>query len=293
MDHNFGWNNAQSFFNNRERYQNFNSFQNFDAYQVNSFDCYNSYYASYPYSIDFSYSFENQYHNSYICNGVDKSLVQSNPSLLSLGLFKHFDDPTFEIVNNNKISCVAESIGWYEENAKRNIFIMEVQLVMHNGCLQVPPCVNFPTNHDSYLAIDDNFVSDEPTCLTDYCPILDNDKLDVFEVLPNFENNVELIELVDELEIDECPISIKEELKIDEIENLAKEYKDPVWEEFMSRSDDDYYDNFSSYFDYAKSLEHVRILKNFLYLYGSKVCMHIIILLLIRRYVHLFTFSPH
>ena len=135
---------------------------------------------------------------------------------------------------------------------------------MHNGCLEVPPCVNFPTNHDSYLAIDDKFVSDEPTCLTDDCPILDNNKLVAVEILPNFENNIELIELIEELEFDECPILIKEELKIDEIENLSKEYKDPVWEEFMSRSHDDYSDNFSSYFDYAKSLEHVRILKTYL-----------------------------
>ena len=58
-----------------------------------------------------------------MCNDVDKSLVQSNPSSLSLGIFKHFDDPTFEIANDGKITCVVESIGWYEENAKRNNFI--------------------------------------------------------------------------------------------------------------------------------------------------------------------------
>ncbi|KAL8117061.1 hypothetical protein AgCh_023302 [Apium graveolens] len=175
MYNNYGWDNAQDFISNHEQYQNFNSFQNFNAYQVNSFDCYNSYYAPYPPSTDFSYSFDNQYHDdSYVCNGIYESLGHSNPSLLSLGLLKHFDDSNFEISNKGDIPCEVESIGWYKENAKRNIFIKEVQLVMHDGCLQVPPCVNFPTIHDSCLAIDDNFVSDESTCLVDDSPMCGN-----------------------------------------------------------------------------------------------------------------------
>lgn len=94
----------------------------------------------------FLYAFENQYHNpsSYICNGVDKSLIQFNSYLHSLGLFEHFDDLTFEITSNDDISCAIESIGWYEKNAKRDNFIIEIQLVMYNGCLQVPTCANFP-----------------------------------------------------------------------------------------------------------------------------------------------------
>ena len=59
MDYNFGWNNAQNFYNDQERYLDYNSFQDFNAYQVNSFDCCNSYYLPYPPNTDFSYASEN------------------------------------------------------------------------------------------------------------------------------------------------------------------------------------------------------------------------------------------
>lgn len=73
----------------------------------------NSYYALYSPRTDFSYFFKNQYHdNSYISNGVDKVLIQSNPSLHFFGLFKHFVDPTFEISSKNEIPCEVELVGW-------------------------------------------------------------------------------------------------------------------------------------------------------------------------------------
>ncbi|KAL8116608.1 hypothetical protein AgCh_022954 [Apium graveolens] len=75
----------------------------------------------------------------------------------------------------------------------------EVQLMKHDGCLQVPPYVNFPTIHESCLAIDDNFVFDETTCSVDYSPMCDNDNLDAVEILPNLENVIEFKKLVDEV----------------------------------------------------------------------------------------------
>ncbi|KAL8116599.1 hypothetical protein AgCh_022945 [Apium graveolens] len=90
-------------------------------------------------------------------------------------------------------------VGWYNENAKKKCFIKEVQLVKHYGCLQVPPYVNFPTIHDSCLAIDDNFVFDETTCSVDYSPMCDNDNLDAVEILPILENFIEFKKLVDEV----------------------------------------------------------------------------------------------
>lgn len=297
MEYNFGWNNAQNFYNNQERYQDFNPYPQFNAYedcnayQVNSFYSENSFYAAYPPSNDFSFALENQYHddlNPYMCNDVDTSLIQSDPSLLSMGVFNHFQDPPLEIASDNDIPC--DSIAWYEENAKLNNFIWEVRAVWHDGCSLTPPCVNFPLCHDSCLAIDDNVVSDESTCVVDNRPMRINDNLDAIEILPNLEN-FELNTLVEEIKIDECPIIKEKEVKIDEIENLALEYKDPIWEEFMSRIYDDYSDDFSGYF--CKSPEHVRFIKVFVPFNESKVYLHIMVLLLIRRYVHLFAFSPH
>lgn len=305
MDYNFGWNNAQNIYGDQERYQDFNPYQQFNAYedsnayQVNSFDCYNSYYAPYPPSNNFSCAFENQYHdlNSYMCNDVDTSLTQSNPSLHSSGLFKQVDDLIFEIANKSDIPCdndiPYDSIAWYEENAKRNNFIWEVRSVWHEGSYKIPPCVNFPLIHDSCLAIDDNVVSDESTYVVNDCPMRANDNLDAIEILPNLENIVELNTLVDELKFDECPIIIEKEIKIDEIENFALEYRDPIWEEYMSRAYNDYSDNFSSYFEFSKSLEHGRFLKVFVPFNESKVYLHNMLIIQIRRYVHLFAFSPH
>ena len=167
---------------------------------------------------------------------------------------------------------------------------MDVQLVMHDGCFRIPPCVDFPLCHDTYLATDENLVSDESTCLDDNCLLLESDILDVAEVLPNLEDNVVLNELVDEIKIDEFPIILEKNVILD---NFALEYKDPVWEEFMSRTYDDYSDDFSSYFDSFRSLEHVRFIKFFLKFNESKVYLHIMIAIQIRRYVHLFAFSPH
>ena len=99
-------------------------------------------------------------------------MIQYNPSLISLGLFAHIDEPKFEVANKTDIIC-QDSISWYEENAKRNTFIMEVQLVMHNGCFKIPPCVDFPLWHDTYLEPDENLVCDESTCLDDICPLLE------------------------------------------------------------------------------------------------------------------------
>ncbi|MGI4673342.1 hypothetical protein ACR2XN_28145, partial [Klebsiella pneumoniae] len=96
----------------------------------------------------------------------------------------------------------------------------------HEGRYKIPPCVNFPLIHDSCLAIDDNVVSDESTYVVNDCPMRDNDNLDAIEILPNLENIVELNTLVDELKFDECPIIIEKEIKIDEIENFALEYRD-------------------------------------------------------------------
>ena len=167
---------------------------------------------------------------------------------------------------------------------------MDVQLVMHNGCFRIPPCVDFPLCHDTYLATDENLVSDESTCLDDNCLLLESDILDVAEVLPNLEDNVVLNELVDEIKIDEFPIILEKNVILD---NFALEYKDPVWEEFMSRTYDDYSDDFSSYFDFSRSLQPVWSIQIDLYVCGPKIYLHIIIILLIRRYVHLFAFSPH
>ena len=289
MDYNFGWNNAQNFYNDQERYLDYNSFQDFNAYQVNPFDCCNSYYPPYPPNIDCFYASENQCYDPYPCYDVDRSLVQYNSSLMSMGLFAHIDQPKFEVANKTDIIC-QDSISWYEENAKRNTFIMEVQLVMHNGCFRIPPCVDFPLCHDTYLAIDENFVSYESTCLDYNCPVLDNEKLDTTEILPDLVDNVVLNELVDEIKIDEYPILIEKDVLIDD---FALEYKDPIWVEFMSHTYDDYSDDFSSYFDFSRSLEQVWSIQIFLYVCGSMIYLHIIIILLIRRYVHLFAFSPH
>ncbi|KAL1823664.1 hypothetical protein ACET3Z_010442 [Daucus carota] len=224
MDYNFGWNNAQNFYNDQERYQDYNSFQDFNAYQVNSFDCCNSYYPPYPPNTDFSSASENQCYDPYPCYDVDKSLVQYNSSLMSMGFFAHIDEPKFEVANKTDIIC-QDSISWYEENAKRNTFIMDVQLVMHNGCFRIPPCVDFPLCNDTYLATEENLVSDESTCLDDNCSLLESDKLDVAENLPNLEDNVVLNELVDEIKIDEFPIILEKNVILN---NFALEYKDPV-----------------------------------------------------------------
>ena len=96
--------------------------------------------------------------------------------------------------------------------------------------------------------------------------------------------------MVDEIEIDECPILIEKDVIT---EHFASGYNDPIWEEFMSRTYDDYSDGFSSYFDFSKSLEHVRFIKNFLKFNESKIYLHIMIVIQIRRYVHLCAFSPH
>lgn len=42
---------------------------------------------------------------------VDNSLNQSNPSLLSMGLLKHFDDQSFDIANKSNIPCEVKSIA--------------------------------------------------------------------------------------------------------------------------------------------------------------------------------------
>lgn len=62
---------------------------------------------------------------------------------------------------------------------------MEVQLVVHNSCLQIAPCVNFRRIHNSCLIIDENFVSDVTTYLVDNCPKHVNDKLDAIVILTN------------------------------------------------------------------------------------------------------------
>lgn len=276
MDNYFGWNNAQDFIHDQERYQDFNSFQNLNAYQVNSLYSTNSCYAPYPPSIDFSYAFENQcYDPQYNSQGHQGSSSSSSSSLEEMMKQMAANNLQFQNITSQSISNLEKQMSQLAETVNR---LAEV---------------NSPTNHDSCFVIDENFVHDESACLVDDCPRLNNDKLDAVENLPNLENTFELNELVDEIKIDECPIKIEKELKIDEIEIFAWVYKDPIWEEFLSRTYNDYSDDFSSYFAFSKSLEHVKNIKIFLYFYGSKVYLHTLFLLLIRRYVHLFAFSPH
>lgn len=77
------------------------------------------------------------------------------------------------------------------------------------------------------------------------------------------------------------------------IEDMCMPIVDPIWEEFVKSNYSHVGDDFSEYF-HMKILEHhMSLTCQFIYLLGYLIGAHIVRLIQIRRYVHLFAFSPY
>lgn len=102
-------------------------------------------------------------------------------------------------------------------------------------------------------------------------------------------------DIVNPIVVDEIESNLDEiDMNVVKIENVYVSFVDPIWEECVKSNYRHIGDDFSKYFHIPEFLEHhISLTGQFIYLLGYLIGAHIIRLIQIRRYVHLYAFSPH
>lgn len=137
---------------------------------------------------------------------------------------------------------------------------------------------------------ENSFDSNEIDFLDDsFCTLFDEgDSMVVVDI--NLNKDIVIPIVVDEIE----PNLDKLDLNDVKIEDMCMSFVDPIWEEFVKSNYSHVGDDFSKYFHMPEILEHhMSLTCQFIYLLGYLIGAHIIRLIRIRRYVHLFAFSPY